>query len=159
MAGHLVETILSYVAGLLYAVAFWMWLDATVISNIEADNSAAAPGTVHVVMWYHWIPIVFGTLALFMINLPPHSAIFGDTAGLDLTGGNYTARVRIWLFGSMIVGFGAIAAAIWLSAARLLRPQIADKWPGASLIVSNVLVFASALVYRFQRAFEVQDDI
>jgi hypothetical protein len=156
---HMVETVMSYGAGALYAVGFWMWVDATVISNAEYSSAAAAAGTVFTVKWYQWIPFVVGTLAIFMINLPPHSAIFGDTAGIDLGDGSYTARIRVWLFVSLVVAFGAIAAAIWMAAAQLLKPAIADKWPGAALIISNALVFASALVYRFQRAFEEQDDL
>ena len=173
---HFVETAMSYAAGFLYAVGFFLWVDATVVG---ANNDLAAGhdesiltgssssfhmqkhNEVHV-LWYHWFPIIIGTVGIFMVNLPPHSAIFGDEGG-DYIGidfdDNYGKRVKAWLLISFIVSFASIICAIWMAIAQLLEPNnITNTYPGIILIVSTVLVFLSNITYRFQRAFETQDD-
>eukprot|EP00727_Mastigamoeba_balamuthi_P003342 m51a1_g13004 hypothetical protein (95) ;mRNA; r:2382-2741 len=93
-----------------------------------------------------------------MINIPPHAYVFGD-AMYDLDGGSVTARSRAWLLVSYFVAFAACAAAIWLAAAQFLRASAHNvHWTGVALVLSNLLVLASASVYRFQRAFEHNDD-
>lgn len=109
------------------------------------------------VEWYHWFPLIVGTIALFLINVPPHNYIF-DNDTLSLNDDNIRTKVYVWLLISFIVGFVSIIMAIWMSVARLLSDEVGNQWPGISLIVSTVLIFLSALFYRFQRAFEQPDD-
>lgn len=72
---------------------------------------------------------------------------------------SYGKRVKAWLLISFIVSFISIICAIWMAIAKLLdTAYITNTYPGIILIVSTVLIFLSNITYRFQRAFEVQDD-
>ena len=158
MAKHLIETLMSYAAGILFGIGVWLWIDATVIGVRDPGLQNSSASDRIVVMWYQWIPLVVSSIGLVLINLPPHNGIFAREDDPLAQGTHFVARVRIWLFFSFIVAFAALAAAIWLAVAQLLKPEVEQKWPGAALIVSNSLILISALVYRFQRAWEVQDD-
>lgn len=123
----------------------------------ELLDSDSVLGEVHV-KWYHWLPLIVGTISLFLINVPPHNYIFDNDESSLLDDGAIRKKVTVWLLISFIVAFCSIIMAIWMSAAYLLRSRVVNKWPGISLIVSTVLIFLSALFYRFQRAFEKPDD-
>ena len=166
---HLAETVMSYISGLIYAVGFWIWVDGTTIgvkenlayasgSEIDiTDSDYIVPKEVHV-EWYHWFPLIVGTIALFLINIPPHNYIFDNDESSILGDDNIRTKVNVWLLVSFIIAFASIIMAVWMSVAHLLKDEVTNQWPGVSLIVSTILIFISALFYRFQRAFEKQDD-
>ena len=53
---------------------------------------------------------------------------------------------------AFILSFSALVAAIWLMfTAYVLVEGDNPKWPGVALVISNSLIFASNLVYKFGR--------
>ena len=94
----------------------------------------------------------------FRINFPPHSYIFEDEdSGLGLVEPSTRKKVYVWLLISFFLGFASICIAVWLAIAKLIKHS-ENYWPGISLMISTILIFISAIIYRFQRAFEEQDD-
>lgn len=70
---------------------------------------------------------------------------------------SYVNRVRIVTAIALFVLFGAmLGGCIWAGSA-LLGASVINKWPGVSMIVTNILVVVSALIYRFKR-FAERDD-
>eukprot|EP01114_Cavostelium_apophysatum_P001852 TRINITY_DN11631_c0_g1_i1.p1 TRINITY_DN11631_c0_g1~~TRINITY_DN11631_c0_g1_i1.p1 ORF type:complete len:103 (-),score=8.28 TRINITY_DN11631_c0_g1_i1:231-539(-) len=95
------ETIMSYVAGALFAIAWWLWIDATVFTNCDCPRGD--PDIVKV-EWYHYMPGVVSTVALVMINV----VSWNDLNGGAMFGESVSARARVWLFFSFLVAFGGL---------------------------------------------------
>lgn len=79
----------------------------------------------------------------------------------DLGGMNWSwsedavqARVRAWLFLSLVVCFGGMIGATWAAIAHWFDNHPRYEWPGAALIVQNVLIFVAAMLYRFAKPFD-----
>jgi hypothetical protein len=54
------ETILSYVCGLIFSAAWWVWLDAFIWQTLPVTNDGWPP------KWTHFIPGAVSTLALIL---------------------------------------------------------------------------------------------
>lgn len=80
------------------------------------------------------------------------SQINGDVA---FSGGCLEARgARIWIFVGFVLGFAAIIAAVWIMVATFSDKNEFSKWPPVSLLLQNVFIFLSSLVYKFGRSEE-----
>lgn len=87
------------------------------------------------------------------VNLGSHEGLIGGMAEDE----SYVNRVRIVTAIALFVLFGAmLGGCIWAGSA-LLGSSVLNKWPGVSMIVTNILVAVSALIYRFKR-FAERDD-
>jgi len=64
------------------------------------------------------------------------------------------ARVRAWLFFSLVVCFGGILASIWVASVHWFQQKPTYDWPGLALILQNVTIFVSAMLFRFAKPLE-----
>lgn len=71
---------------------------------------------------------------------------FGDDA--------VQARVRAWLFFSLVVCFGGILAAVWVASVHWFQQKPTYDWPGLALILQNITLFVSAMLFRFAKPFD-----
>jgi len=138
------ETVLAYFAGGLFAIGWWLWIDATVYSNCNCPNGHT-PDSVRV-EWYHYVPGVISTVALIMINLPS----WGDINGSMFNEGSST-KARVWLLISFIIAFAAIIASLWLAITHWFMAKPDSQWGGIALILNNVLIFVGSLLYRYSK--------
>lgn len=84
------------------------------------------------------------------VNLGSHEGLVGGMAEDD----SYVNRVRIITAISMCVLFAAMLAGCIWGGVELCASNVVNKWPGISMIVTNILVTVSALIYRFKRFAE-----
>lgn len=94
---------------------------------------------------------ILGTISLFMVNSVSQAQLNGD---VGYSGGCMEARgARIWIFIGYVLGFAAIIAAIWVMVASFNSADGKESnWPGVSLLLQNVCIFVSSLVYKFGRS-------
>ncbi|KAJ6641708.1 Transmembrane protein [Pseudolycoriella hygida] len=132
------NTIASMLAGVLFFTGWWFLIDALTM------NSQAIDAT-------HIILGILGTISLFMVNSVTQAQLSGDS----YNGGFLEARgARIWIFIGFVLGFAAIIAAIWVMVASFSTDSQKSNWPGVSLLLQNVFIFVSSLVYKFGRVEE-----
>ena len=69
-----------------------------------------------------------------------------------------TNGVKVWLFTGFVLGFSALIASIWLMVSEFTQDvdpkQDSDSWPGIALLLQNVLILMSSLLYKFGRTDE-----
>jgi hypothetical protein len=136
------EIVMAYASGVLFAVAWWLWIDAVAYSVIKNDPVQTVFG--------HWIPGIVSTVALLMINAVNWSDLYG--LGFSSVDSELT-RVRVWLFVSFVIAFGGIIAAVWIACANWFVNEQTPftQWPGIALILQNVFIFISGILYRFAK--------
>eukprot|EP01118_Nematostelium_gracile_P005507 TRINITY_DN1745_c0_g1_i1.p1 TRINITY_DN1745_c0_g1~~TRINITY_DN1745_c0_g1_i1.p1 ORF type:complete len:146 (-),score=20.28 TRINITY_DN1745_c0_g1_i1:98-535(-) len=138
--GKYTEMGLCYGAGALFAIGWWIWIDATVWTQNHAGPA---------VQWWHYVVSLIGIIGLIMVNIVSWS----DLDSNNLFGDGVSSRAKIFLFFAFIVAFGGIVAGVWIAAAKYFAVK-GDHSPygGAALIVHCVLTFVSTIMYRFSKA-------
>lgn len=64
----------------------------------------------------------------------------------------YENRIRVWLFVGFVLGFSSIIAATWIMIADFtIIDEKASRWPGVALLLQNLFIFFSSLLYKFGR--------
>lgn len=65
----------------------------------------------------------------------------------------YENRIRVWLFIGFVLGFSSIIAATWIMIADFsIIDEKASRWPGVALLLQNLFIFFSSLLYKFGRS-------
>eukprot|EP00020_Sapocribrum_chincoteaguense_P000360 CAMPEP_0170755060 /NCGR_PEP_ID=MMETSP0437-20130122/13321_1 /TAXON_ID=0 /ORGANISM="Sexangularia sp." /LENGTH=97 /DNA_ID=CAMNT_0011094213 /DNA_START=261 /DNA_END=554 /DNA_ORIENTATION=- len=92
-----------------------------------------------------------------MTSIAPVSALAG---GGMFAGEGIPDRVRLWLFVSMTISFGAIIAGIWIMAAIYSPPdkQVEHQWPGVALALQVSGIFIASLVGLWGRIAASQEE-
>ncbi|KFB48740.1 hypothetical protein ZHAS_00016745 [Anopheles sinensis] len=63
--------------------------------------------------------------------------------------------IKVFLFAGFVLGFTAIIAAIWIMIADFaVNESRTDKYPGYALLMHNVFIFFSMIIYKFGRHSE-----
>jgi len=136
MEGERRNSIASIVAGVFFFTGWWIILDI----------AALAPPTFH---GTYYLCGIFGTVALFMINVISNAQLWGDA----FTEGCMGPRgARMWLFVGFVMGFASLIASAWIMFEVFVIPDKNDKWPGTALLLQNLFIFFSSLVYKFGRS-------
>ncbi|KAK7604489.1 hypothetical protein V9T40_005675 [Parthenolecanium corni] len=124
----------SIVAGILFSIGWWLMIDADVK---YADVVAT---------YYIWG--VLGTISLVMVNMVTNQHINGSTLyDGGLIRGN---TARGWLFVGFVLGFASVFAAVWIYL-RDFGPSDKDKVPGVEILLQNLLILVSSIIYKFCR--------
>jgi len=149
----------AYIAGIMFAVGWFLWIDAHVylIEYVKKEN---ADDVTPSITFAYYIPALVTTLGLIMTNvinletLNPYSWLFDEHIG---------GRVKAWLFLSFFISFGGLVAAIWIMAAIFMPPHNqGDQWPGIALCLQNLLILLSSLLLlatRSERSSEEYQDL
>jgi len=138
--------IASLVAGSIFAIGWWIVIDAAAIhTDPKVFNHA-----------YHTCGVI-ATVALFMINAVSNEAVRGDGYTEGCLG---TYGARIWLFIGFLMAFGSLIASAWV----LFGPYVANNTgegtdkisvaPGVSVFLQNLFIFFAAMIFKFGRTEE-----
>jgi len=140
------ETALSYLAGAVFSFAWWLWIDCNVYTVYSNERNTK-------IYFPHYLPGIVGTIALIMINVVRWS----DLNSNNMFGSGVSNKARAWMFFSFIIAFGCIAAAIWIAIVHWFQGNpTTSVYPGVAIIIKNLLIFVSAMLYRFAKP---QDDL
>jgi len=138
------ETILSSLSGVIFAIGWWIWIDANVfLSTVNKIDPVQ-------IQFEYYIPSLGGTLALLMIN----AVSWQDIHDSGFWGNG--PRAKIWLLASFVVAFLSVIGSLWVAIAIWFSPpashnQPLSLYPGFAIIIQNVLIFVAALLYRFAK--------
>lgn len=152
-------------------------IDANVYSVVfEEENEQERSG---VIWWWFYIPGILSSTALVMFALDlSYVALSHNTyalpcrvnvvsidalsdGGMFSSSSTSTTFARLWMFLAFILSFAGLLGSGWIMIARYLVPIVnedgqviglpKDAWPGVALLLQNILIFLSAIVFRFGR--------
>ncbi|THD21420.1 putative membrane protein [Fasciola hepatica] len=125
----------SVASGFLFALAWWILIDAA--SRYTHDEFPPAYNTAG----------VFGTVAFILINLVPNSALSDDFG----SGRARRQAAFFCLFFAFVMIFSCVVAACWILFGSYVAAGKTPIWPGVAILLQNILLCISSLIYRFGR--------
>eukprot|EP00325_Prymnesiales_sp_UTEX-LB-985_P003762 CAMPEP_0174694900 /NCGR_PEP_ID=MMETSP1094-20130205/1378_1 /TAXON_ID=156173 /ORGANISM="Chrysochromulina brevifilum, Strain UTEX LB 985" /LENGTH=144 /DNA_ID=CAMNT_0015891253 /DNA_START=51 /DNA_END=485 /DNA_ORIENTATION=- len=131
----------SLFAGLLFGLAWLLWIDGVAFSTTEYDKDV--DGT-------FYIPGLLSTFGLLMLNVIQWEAVSEDYSLMEDGKG---ACAKCWVFTAFCMSFGGLIGGIWILVKEISHPD----WEAGSVSVAvrallqNLFIFASSLVFRVAR--------
>jgi len=142
-----------YLAGIMFAGAWWIWIDAHVYTEVQLKKDQVHPPPT--IVFYYYIPGIVGTLALIMTNLVdldymnPYSWAFDE---------GISTKVKVWLYASFALSFSSIGAALWVMAAVFLPPHYqGSQWPGIAVMLQNCIIFLASITLLSSRTQKMDE--
>eukprot|EP01104_Vermistella_antarctica_P020543 TRINITY_DN8829_c0_g1_i1.p1 TRINITY_DN8829_c0_g1~~TRINITY_DN8829_c0_g1_i1.p1 ORF type:complete len:144 (+),score=23.81 TRINITY_DN8829_c0_g1_i1:178-609(+) len=133
--------VFSIGSGILFGLGWWILVDGAVYSTFKQDFG---------IEWYLYMPAVVATLALMMINV----VSLEDMSASSLFSEGVEKTVRVWLFFSFTVAFGACAAMLVFVALSLFD----STYAAVTFCVQPIVVFISALFLLYSRKTSDEDE-
>ncbi|BAF09089.1 uncharacterized protein [Oryza sativa Japonica Group] len=119
------------VAGAVFGVGWWFWVDAVVCS------AAAVP-------FLHYLPGLFASFAALMFNcVKREDANYNYYSPYD----DSEWRLKLWLFVSYVVSFVSLAGAVGFLVQDALTDTGPSAWTGVAGVLQSVFVLISGLMY------------
>ncbi|KAG1862337.1 UPF0220-domain-containing protein [Suillus tomentosus] len=151
------RTIGIYLAGALFALANWTFLDAAILSAHAHPpyDEPQIPPPVHV-QFADWVPGICSLLGMVIINLIDKDRIRGD----DYGDSNAVWRARLFLF----IGFAFMAGGLAGSVSLLVLKYIMMDYPeqytyyGYANVSQNVALMLSAVVLWIAQSAQTEYD-
>ncbi|XP_035788800.1 transmembrane protein 50B-like [Anopheles albimanus] len=135
------RTILAtLIASLLFFSGWWIIIDTASVYPDSFNFSFYICG-------------ILATISFIMVNAVSNEMLHGGSA---FTGGILGGSgIKVFLFTGFVLGFTSIIAAIWIMVAEFaVNEARTDKYPGYALLIHNVFIFLSTLIYKFGRQSE-----
>ncbi|OJA13553.1 hypothetical protein AZE42_08222 [Rhizopogon vesiculosus] len=139
------RTIGIYLAGALFALANWTFLDAAILSA----HAHAPPGDVEIpppvhVAFVDWVPGICSLLGMLIINLIDKDRIRGD----DYGDSSAVWRARLFLFIGFAFMAGGLAGSVSLLVLKYIMKDYAEQYTyyGYANVSQNVALMLSAVV-------------
>ncbi|BFZ62345.1 Vacuolar protein sorting-associated protein 68 [Saitoella coloradoensis] len=135
-----------YIAGALFALGFWAFIDAAVYSKV------ASGGEVHVT-FVDWIPGICSVLGMIVINSIDKARLNGDS--FSYSGSGVAWKARLFLFVGFALMAGGLAGSITVLTLKYLLPNYPypTLWFGVANVLANGLIMlSSALLWLVQNA-------
>lgn len=160
----------SGLAGILFAVGWWLLVDGVATRNAgyvpptssgsgsdsTSSSTTSGDGSLPVLApkFAYYLPAIGSTLALIMINLANLNDLRSDGGGL--MGENPVAkRVKVWLFVSFTLMFACVAGGIIIFATKYADTSV---YMGITFLAQPLFVLTSALILLFARKKSGDDD-
>ncbi|KAF7303866.1 hypothetical protein MIND_00616500 [Mycena indigotica] len=142
------RTVGVYLSGALFALAYWVFLDACIISKHAKapwgppDDPAPAP--VHVT-FVDWIPGLCSLLGFLVINLIDKDRVRGDENFGDARA---VWRARLFLFVGFALMAGGLAGSVTVLVIKYIMPEYPDafKYYGYANVTQNVALMLSVVI-------------
>jgi len=132
--------LLTTISGVLFGVGWWFLIDGAVYANSTDDNQQ--------VKFQFVIVGIVASFALWLLNAFPWSALS------DSLDEKYATRSKCALFLSVSLLIGCVLGSIWILVAVYAGSNSVanSKWPGAAILIQNVLILVAAVVMRVGRS-------
>jgi hypothetical protein len=117
---------------------------------VLADGAAYASyigGTQPPVEFVHFLPSLASIIGLLLLNSFSWDDISGS--GMDTSASN---RARCLMFSALIIMFVCIFGAVFVLMDNFGGDDEVSSWPGISVLLSTVMIFISAIVWRLGRS-------
>ncbi|ODV81889.1 UPF0220-domain-containing protein [Suhomyces tanzawaensis NRRL Y-17324] len=140
-----------YLAGALYAIGFWLIIDAAIFS--KTVNASV----VHVT-FVDWIPFICSLLGMLIVNLIEKSNLFSDSNNSFLSNGTnpnaWAARVILFFGFSLLAGGLAGSFMVLILKFLLKHYSFPTLGMGVSNIVCNLCIMLSCIVLWLSQNIE-----
>jgi len=139
------RTVGVYLAGALFALANWTFLDAAILSAHARPEHPTEPVLVHV-NFMDWIPGICSLLGMIVVNVIDKDRVRGDEAGYGDSSAVWRARLVLF------IGFALMAGGLAGSVSVLVLKYIINEYPeqykyyGYCNVSQNVALMLSAVV-------------
>ncbi|CAF1575566.1 unnamed protein product [Rotaria magnacalcarata] len=131
------NTIASILAGVIFAIGWWIIIDGTCQYPSHADFNKI-----------YFIIGSIGTLALILVNSVSNSQVRGESYSDGCIG---QVGARIILFIAFLLAFGSVIGGAWVLFGYYV-PYKHDKiYPGIAIFSQNLAIFISTLILKFGR--------
>ena len=129
----------AYMAGAIFAIGWWVWIDATAFVGGEYKEADKEPPITAPM----WLPAIFASIIMIMLNIVDSSKVAENDEG--------SGRAKAWFMIWFVFLGACLIAGWWIAWEIFLFPKeaIPTSYPGLALIIQNTLIFISALMYRF----------
>ncbi|XP_052894909.1 transmembrane protein 50A [Anopheles moucheti] len=130
------RTILAtVVASLLFFSGWWIIIDTASVYPKSFNFS-------------YYICGILATIGFIMVNAISNDMLHAEAA---YTGGVLNGSgIKVFLFAGFVLGFTSIIAAIWIMIAEFaVNESRTDKYPGYALLMHNIFIFLSTLIFKF----------
>ncbi|XP_035905907.1 transmembrane protein 50A [Anopheles stephensi] len=130
------RTILAtLVASLLFFSGWWIIID-TASTYPESFNFS------------YYICGILATISFIIVNAISNDLL--HSSGAYTNGILNAGTAKLFLFAGFVLGFTSIIAAIWIMIAEFaVNESRTDKYPGYALLIQNIFIFLSTLIYKF----------
>lgn len=130
----------TLVASLLFFTGWWIIIDTASVYPSAFNFS-------------YYICGILATISFVMVNAISNEMLHGSAG---FTGGILgESGIKVFLFAGFVLGFTAIIAAIWIMIADFaVNESRTDKYPGYALLMHNIFIFFSMIIYKFGRHSE-----
>ncbi|BGP54645.1 hypothetical protein JCM8202_003709 [Rhodotorula sphaerocarpa] len=158
---------LVYLAGALFALGWWAFLDATIMSAhakpISDPDSPYDPIPVRVT-FADWAPGLCATLGMIIVNLIDKQRLLADDGGGGgggwggdgWGGGGVAWRARLFLFVGFALMAGGLAGSITVLVIKYVLPSYPESygvsWGIANVLQSIAIMFSSVVLWTAQNA-------
>jgi len=135
-----------YIAGGLFALAHWLFLDAAVLSAHFRPPPDAPYDTAPVhVSFVDWVPGILSILGFIVVNLIDKDRIKGEEAYAD---SRAVWRARLFLFIGFALMAGGLAGSVTVLVLKYIVPAFPEQFAyyGYANVSQNVAVMLSAVV-------------
>lgn len=162
--------IVGYLAGGLFAIGWWIFLDgitiASTLGGLDAcresrENCYVVPNVklcandaclIESPKFEDWLPGIFSTFSLIIVNLVDKESLSGGN-DFGFESSNVAVKSRAIAFIGATMGLGAVGGALTVT---IIKTIIAKKiyqasYLGATVTISNFLIFAGSMVLWFGR--------
>ncbi|KAF8368459.1 hypothetical protein PRIPAC_86288 [Pristionchus pacificus] len=128
--------IASVVAGALFFSAWWIVLDTAMVVDKKDWNNL------------YFILTISSSVGMVLLNSVSNSQVRGDSMNESVLG---VTGARLWMLLSFGISFACVFAAVGLLFKGYIKPGDHVVWPGVTLLIHNLMIFAASLVYKFGR--------
>jgi len=134
-----------YVAGALFALAYWIFFDACILSAHARPPADAPYDTVPVhVTIADWTPGIFSTLGMLVVSLINKEQLLGEES---LPGDSSVRRARIFLFVGLTMMAGGLAGSVAILILKYTMNGYGEvyNYYGYAGVAQNVSIMLSAV--------------
>ncbi|KAJ1019515.1 hypothetical protein NDA18_005995 [Ustilago nuda] len=148
-----------YLSGALFALGWWFFLDATIISNIRRkpplDPTIPFEPPATYITFADWLPGLCGTLGVIVVNLidKQHLTHVGDAFSFGASAGVFSGdtvqwRARLFLFIGFALMAGGLAGSITVLTVKYLVPVLPQgyEYYGVANVVQNAAIMSSTVL-------------
>mgnify|MGYP006135283509 CR=1 FL=1 len=127
----------SSVAGLLFGIAWLVWIDGVAYAKTEYD---------YTVNGAFWIPGILQTIGLLMVNIINWGMLTEESFMGD---DGVASKVKAWVFVSFVFSFSGLIGAVWILVQEIQRGGEVE--PATRGLLQNLFLFGSSLLFRIVR--------
>ncbi|CAG8617554.1 9261_t:CDS:2, partial [Dentiscutata erythropus] len=125
-----------YVSGCLFALGWWFFIDAVVLSSTDNDGQA-------VIGFEDWMCGISSTLGMLIVNSIDKARLTTDS----FYGNNAATKARFLLFVGFALMAGGLAGSVTILILKHIVPEVGPNlYFGVEEVVQNVAIMLSSVV-------------